>query len=166
MPAEPASSTNARKAPALTAKPGGTGTPAASSSPRFALLPPNAVGVGSPQLGERAGEGGAHAASVEDRDDAGRAVDADRLPGLDLGRRAAGPDDGGQPVLAADDRGVRHDAADVGDDGLDVGEDRRPGRRRDRADEDVPVAHAGDLLDVDHDPRDALDGARRRRGAR
>ena len=54
-----------------------------------------------------------------------------RLPGLDLRRRAAGADDGRQPVLAADDRGVRHDAADVRDHRLDLREDRRPGRRGD-----------------------------------
>ncbi len=41
MPPRPASSTNARNADVDTAKPGGTGIPAAISSPRAELLPPN-----------------------------------------------------------------------------------------------------------------------------
>ena len=76
---------------------------------------------------------------------------------LDLRRSAAGTHDRRQAVLTADDRGMGHDAADVRDHRLDVREDRRPGRRRDRADEDVAVAHVSDLPHVDHDARDALD---------
>src|SRR5262245_13890051 len=100
---------------------------------------------------------------VEDRDGAGRAVDADALTGADLRRRATRADDGRQTVLAAHDRCMRHHPADVGYDRGHLREDGRPGRRRDAADEDFAVPHVGELADGLHDPRNALDDSRRRR---
>ena len=49
--------------------------------------------------------------------------------------------------------------------GLDLREDRRPRRRGDAADEDLAVTDVGDLARRPDDARDALDHARRRRGA-
>ena len=75
------------------------------------------------------------------------------------------PDHGREAVFARDDRRVRHDPADVGDGRLDLAEDRRPGRRGDRADQDLAVAHLRELLQRAHHARRALDLAGRRRVA-
>ena len=105
------------------------------------------------------------AVAVEDRHDAGGAVHAQPLAGLDPRRRGAGADHGRQPVLARDDRGVGHDPADVRDRRGDLGEDRRPGRRGDRADEDLARAHRVEVAEPAHHARRPLDLPGRRRRA-
>ena len=74
---------------------------------------------------------------VEDRHRAGVAVDPDPLPGLDPRGARRGPGDRRQTVLAAHDRRVRHDPADVRHGGPDLPEDRRPARRGERGHEDL-----------------------------
>ena len=137
--------------------------PAAISSPRLALLPPKSA----PSARRRSASGRLCAAltgtagAVEDRhapvEPSTRSIWP--VPIRDGG--APGADHGRQPVLARDDRRVGHDPADVGDGRLDLGEDRRPGRRGDRADEDLAGADVGDLVaGLDH-PGRTLDLARR-----
>src|SRR4029077_11430406 len=84
------------------------------------------------------------------------AVNADALAILDARGGGPGADDGGQSELARDDRGVAHRAANVGYRTGDLLEDRRPGRVGDLADENVPLAHAHDLLHRLHHARRAL----------
>ena len=78
--------------------------------------------------------------SVDDRDGAGVAVHPQPLSGLDgLGaERRAGH--GGQPVLAAHDRGVAHDPAHVGHGRRDLAEHRCPARRGQRRSSLTPLS--------------------------
>src|SRR5947209_5378175 len=93
-PPSPFSATNSANALVASANPGGTWIPALSSSPRLALLPPNVA-----SSARRSSSSGRENSAIEHRDHARGAVDLDRLPGADRGRRAAGPDHGGEPVL-------------------------------------------------------------------
>ena len=139
-------------------EPGGTGISAAMSSPSMALFPPNdelssrrraASGSVWPPVLTRA--------SSPCRPTRRRGCAAPSRSARWRGRcrrRRGG-------VLAADDRGVRHDAADVRHRRLDLREDRRPGGRGDAADEDLALAHVADLTRrLDH-ARDPFDDARR-----
>jgi hypothetical protein len=54
-------------------------------------------------------------------------------------RRAARADHGRQPVLAGDDRGVRHDPARIEDGGGQFSEHGRPTRRAEGRDEDLAL---------------------------
>src|SRR5918996_3579449 len=78
-------------------------------------------------------------------DVAGAAVDRDAHPGSQPGGGVAAADDGGDSVLAGDDRGVRRGAPDVGHDGGGTGEERGPGRRRHRRHQDLAVLEVGEL---------------------
>src|SRR5262249_30241287 len=130
--------------------------PPAINSPSAELFPP----YSAPSAPRRSASARVRSA-IEESHGTGRAVDAQTLAGADLSGRAASTDHGRKPILAADDRGVRHDAADVGDRGGDLREDRRPGGRGDRADEDLAVADVGDLLHGLDDARRPLGHTRR-----
>ena len=65
-----------------------------------------------------------------DRDDRLVPVHAHAVPGLDPAGGSPGPDHRRQPVLARDDRRVRHDAADVRDRAADLAEHWGPGSAR------------------------------------
>ena len=60
-----------------------------------------------------------------------------RMPGPQAGGGVAAADDGGNAVLARDDRCMGRGAADVGDDRRRAREQRRPRRRGERRDEDL-----------------------------
>ena len=158
-PARPAAAMNAENAVVVRANPGGTGIPAPAaprgwrSCHRSAVhrrrpAPPARVYVDSGLV--------IRLIIADQRHHAGGAVDADHLPGPDLRRGASGADDRGQPILPADDRGVGHDPADIGDRPPDLGEDRGPGRRGAAADQDLAVAHVGDLADRARPPAPPL----------
>src|SRR5450756_13700 len=151
-------------APAVTTKPGGTGRPALTSSPSEAPLPPTSAAAPASASGSTSGElmlclplAPGRARSSQHPDGAAVAVHPHPVAGPDPLGGVTAPDDGGHPVLARDDRRVRHRAADVGDRGLDLREHRGPGRRGDRDDEDLPFAQRGDLRHVAQHPCDALD---------
>src|SRR5437867_950537 len=99
---------------------------------------------------------GCEVASVEDGDDPVGPVDADALPCGDPGRRQARAGHRRDSVLPAHDGGVAHDPADVGDGGPDAVEDGRPGRGRERRDEDLSLLDAVDLLGGEDHPGRAL----------
>ena len=146
-----------------TAKPGGTGISAAISSPRVALLPPNEALSSRRRSARRSGVTGAGHSRIVTVP----AVPSTRMrcPVLICEVARPVPDDGGQPVFTADDRGMGHDAADVGDRRLDLREDRRPGGRGDAADEDLALADVADLARRLDDAGEAFDHPRRGRGA-
>src|SRR5206468_3149330 len=97
--------------------------------------------------------------SVQHRDHAAVTVYPHPLPRRDPPGGLAGADYRGHAVLARHDGRVRHGAADVGDGGLDLAEDRPPAGRGHRADEDLPVPDLADLVDVTQHPGGALDDA-------
>ena len=72
-----------------------------------------------------------------------------------------GADDGGQAVLAGDDRRVAHDAADVEDGGGDRAEDGRPARGGRGRDEDLALLELVELGRVEDHARAALGDAGR-----
>ena len=88
------------------------------------------------------------------------AVDPQPVAGLDSLRCPHRSDDSRKAVFPRDDGRVTHDAADIGDGGDDLAEDRRPARRRRRRDEDVPLLELVELLGPKDHPRAALDDAR------
>ena len=93
---------------------------------------------------------------------AGVTVDAQTVAGLDPARGVAGTDDRGQPVLARDDRGVRHDPADVRDRRGDRAEHRRPARGGHGGDEDLPGLKLAEPRGVEDHPRRPFDRPGRR----
>jgi hypothetical protein len=107
----------------------------------------------------------ARTAFTDDADDARIAVDLDRLTVGDHLRCEAGADDGGDAVLAGDDRAVAEHAARVGHDGAGRREQRRPRRRRRLGDDDVAGLDAAGLADRADHARGPADDARRARRA-
>jgi hypothetical protein len=77
-------------------------------------------------------------------------------------RPVRGAEDRREPVLAGDDRRVRHDPTDVRDGCLDAREHGRPARRGRRADEDLARLHLIEVGDGGHDAGRPLDDARGR----
>ena len=148
-----------------TAKPGGTGTPAASSSPSDALLPPKRGA--SARRRSASGRVCAHPAPSPSRI-VTVPVEPSTRRRWPVSIRAVAvpvPTTAGSPYSRRDDRGVGHDPADVGDGGRDLGEDRRPRRRGDRAHEDLPGAHRVEVAEPAHHAGRALDLAGRGRRA-
>src|SRR3954466_6560783 len=157
-----------RWASVVTTNPGGTAWPRLRSRARPAALPPTRS-TGSDAAAARsrtwAMRVSGRAGPVENGDRPGRTVDADEIAGRHAARGMARAEHGGDPVLAAEDGGVRHRPAHVGDDGADVREDGCPGRRGGRADEDLACAHLGNLGGGEDDADPALHPARGGRDA-
>src|SRR6185437_600555 len=103
--------------------------------------------------------GRSHPGPFEDRHEPRVAIDPQPVTGVDH----LGPDPGGghrwQPVLTRDDRGMGHDPAAVRYGRDDPGEDDRPARRGERADEDLTVAKLVQLFHLAYDPGHALGDA-------
>src|SRR5450759_4520512 len=97
----------------------------------------------------------------ENLDEAGRAVEADPVPVLDLLGSHGRPDDGRDAELAGEDGRVGHGPARVVHDAYDLCEYYDPGRVLHLADEDVSRPDIIELVLAEDDPRDALDDARR-----
>src|SRR5690606_6511138 len=79
-------------------------------------------------------------------DGACSAVDGDELAVVQPGGGVAGADDGGDAVLAGDERGVSGEGAAVGDHCGGSGEQWCPGRCGAPGDEDVPGGEVGEVL--------------------
>src|SRR5699024_6406165 len=93
------------------------------------------------------------------------AIDDESVTGFDGGRGIAGTGHGRQIVFAADNGCVAHHAADIGDGGLDLAEDRTPARRGNRSHQDLPGLDFGEFIGVHDDTCGAFDFARRSRHA-
>src|SRR5216683_1389722 len=115
-------STCSRNAWVVMANPGGTWSPSRRSEPRPNALPPT-NGWQSPVQSSRRR---ISASGTMDGDHSAGAVDGDRVAGFDPSGAVAGADDRRQFVLAADDRRMTHDAANIRHRPFDRGEDRRP----------------------------------------
>src|SRR3954467_8841141 len=126
------------------------------STIRFTVLPRSSPGRPPLAFARR---------SPEHLDDAGRAVDADAVAGLDALAGVAGAHDGRDAELARDDGRVRDRAAGLRDETLDLGEEHDPGRVRHAADEDVALLDLVELLERRHVACGSLDHAGRRRQA-
>ena len=139
--------------------------PAAISSPRFALLPPNSRRVRR-AAARRAMAVAASTPQVEDRHDAGRAVDADRLAGRDLARSpgpvptTAGSPYSRQTIAACDMTPPMSVTTALTFEKIGAQAGEVIGQTS-----TSPSRTSAISLDVDHDPRGALDDAGRRRGA-
>src|SRR5690606_34553775 len=96
----------------------------------------------------------------DDGDGALGAVDTQQLTGGDAGGGGTGPGDRGQAVLAADDGRVAHHAADIGDGGLDLAEDRTPRRCGDRCNQDLALLDLGEVIGLHDHACTSLDQAR------
>ena len=81
----------------------------------------------------------------------GSTVDYDDLAVAQPASRFAGAHDGGDSVFAGHQRGVRSEAAAVGDDGGCFGEQRRPCRSGRFRDKHIPVAETAEVLRALHD---------------
>src|ERR1017187_4290415 len=176
----PASAMKRRQASVVSAKPGGTRTPALINSPREEHLPPTrgTESFRHSSNQQSSGEPVVNAPSIfrstataalfmvallttlaNDGNDAGGAIDAEHHSGLDDLRRMPGADHCLEPVLAADDRRMAHDPANISDAGLDLGESRRPGRRSGWRHQDLSFLQLPHFRHRLADPGAALDDA-------
>ena len=160
----PGKTTLSRYAWVVTAKPGGTRSPSRRRDPRPIALPPTRARSSGVQASSGttclvtakapgrcrcpADADPSTSSSAQDRDKSDVGVDADSIARLDpLGRRTRS-DHRWKAVLAAHDRSVRHDPADIRDGRLDQGKHRRPMWCRDRADQDLARTGPGPVVDA------------------
>ena len=108
-----------------------------------------------------AGAGRPPTARLEDLDAPGRAVHAYPVAGRDPLRRDRRADHGRDTEFARQHGRMRGQAAGVGDQPGDLGEQHDPGRVGHLADQDVALADLVELVDGADHPGDALDDARR-----
>src|SRR5580692_642554 len=138
--------------------------PACVSSPRLPPLPPTSSRSASPMSANQPTRADDLIARlVQNGDDAAAAIDTDTLTVLDTCRAVAGTDDCGEAVLARDDGGVAHRAADIGHCPGDLVEDRRPGGIGNLANQNVPLFEARHLLHRRDDTGGPLGDAATRR---
>jgi hypothetical protein len=97
-----------------------------------------------------------------DGDHAGGSVNGDMLSGVQPPGGVAGSNDGGYPVFASDQGGVRGQGAAVGDHGSGTREQWCPRRRRGLGDQHVAVGESGEVVRAAHDV-DRTGGAARGR---
>src|SRR5919199_1004671 len=132
-----------RYAMVVTAKPAGTWNPSRTSHPSAMALPPTSP---TPSGGQSFNQTTCGSFRMY-RHQPVCAIDGDQVAGLDPRRPIAGTHDGGQPVFAADDRRVTHDAANIRHGALDGGKDGRPRRLGHRTHQDLALLHLRQLID-------------------